>query len=625
MDLQTAIETLVAAAIREKAEFSAYNITRSLNTLVEEKVVGLPPNKTTINHPETRTALKVLHQAAKMPGYASGYTQKDGSVFLLYTPKKGTAVEYKSVCEKILDSLRNPQSIAVPVTPALQAPATTQTSTTPPPPPAILPKAAPKSRPKKAACLPPLQTPPPTSTTGATPVPTIPVPAATTAKPSAPNTGQTIPKEEIVEEVRLIFSDVVGNNNKVWYGALLKNRDVYTEWGRVGKNMQTKTYPRAGADKLWEKEREKRNKGYTPAQIISHAQKGTSQPVHNHNLEQIAINQISKGEPVLTRLVTQLVRANIHKITHQSKITYNDSTGLFQTPLGVVTLQAIQDAYRLLQGIQTARQAGELETRTNLDRINQYLRLIPQDFGMRLNAQIMFPDDQAIQKQQDLLDALEASYRMLTSPQKKAQDGNTNEPEEKLFEITVNTASAKETERIRALYRKTRQNMHRHVAGMDVKQAYELHVPIQHQAFNAYGAKLDNIWELWHGTKNANVLNILRTGLQVAPPSTAAIAGKMFGNGVYFSDQSTKSLNYATDFWHGGGRGSADNMFMFLASVAMGRYNVPSGQRYSPPPKGYDSYFAKAGQSGVHNNEMIVFREDQFELVRLVEFSERGK
>ena len=38
------------------------------------------------------------------------------------------------------------------------------------------------------------------------------------------------------------------------------------------------------------------------------------------------------------------------------------------------------------------------------------------------------------------------------------------------------------------------------------------------------------------------------------------------------------------------------------------------------PKNGYDSTFAKAGVSGVINNEMIVYNENQFDLTYLVEF-----
>jgi poly [ADP-ribose] polymerase len=93
----------------------------------------------------------------------------------------------------------------------------------------------------------------------------------------------------------------------------------------------------------------------------------------------------------------------------------------------------------------------------------------------------------------------------------------------------------------------------------------------------------------------------------------------MFGNGIYFSDQSTKSLNYAYGYWDGG---SKDNRcYMFLADVAMGMpwHPTRTGSNVKPP-EGYDSVFARGGKDIVMNNEMIVYRTSQANLKYLVEF-----
>jgi poly [ADP-ribose] polymerase len=95
-----------------------------------------------------------------------------------------------------------------------------------------------------------------------------------------------------------------------------------------------------------------------------------------------------------------------------------------------------------------------------------------------------------------------------------------------------------------------------------------------------------------------------------------AITGRMFGDGIYFSDQSTKSLNYASGYW-GGGR--SQRCFMIFNDVAMGREHIPRSSIRSIP-RGYDSCFAKAGQSGVMNNEMIVYRTSQVKPTFLCEF-----
>lgn len=429
----------------------------------------------------------------------------------------------------------------------------------------------------------------------------------------------------ILREVTLIYSDVQFNNNKIWKGILYSDGEVYTEWGRVGKAMQTKIYPQGGDKQLTSKEKEKLKKGYTVARVVGSINSPANpKAISNLSLQDIAIKQISQGEPILTRLVTMLVKANIHQITSQSQITYNSSTGLFQTPLGVVTADAISEAYYELDLIAQALNTGQLTSSQNLRRVSQYLRLIPQDFGMKLDINVMFPNQGAIQKQKALLDSLEASYNTIlaaknTTP--SAKPDTKSDQEEKVFEINVKLCDPSEIKRITKLYEKTRKSMHRYVAGMTVKNAYDIEMPTQRQRFETKGRQLGDVRELWHGTKLANVLNILRIGLNITPPKGTSLAGAMYGPGLYFSSESTKSLNYATDYWHGGGTGKDNTYFMFLANVAMGKYMIPKSSTSKRPPVGYNSYWARAGQSGVMNHEMIVPTEDQFDLIRLVEFS----
>ena len=92
----------------------------------------------------------------------------------------------------------------------------------------------------------------------------------------------------------------------------------------------------------------------------------------------------------------------------------------------------------------------------------------------------------------------------------------------------------------------------------------------------------------------------------------------MYGDGAYFSDQSTKSLNYAYGYWDNSTRD--DNCFMFLNQVAMGNIYYPRSPFRGLPPSGYDSTFAEAGKSGVINNEMIVYNTAQIKPTHLIEF-----
>ena len=194
--------------------------------------------------------------------------------------------------------------------------------------------------------------------------------------------------------------------------------------------------------------------------------------------------------------------------------------------------------------------------------------------------------------------------------------------EEKLFDVKLRRVEDGDTlDRIHRKYRETQQDKHA-CAHLDVKAVYAVEIAAMQQAFEAHGRPLGFVNELWHGTKIANLLSILRSGLRVSPPASAHVTGKMWGNGVYASDQSTKALNYAYGYWSGQ---RSDNCFMLLLDMAMGKTYVPSSYTEKLPRPGYDSTFAKAGVSGVINNEMIVYRNEQVNIKYLVEFSPQGK
>ncbi|MBS3975019.1 MAG: hypothetical protein KGZ89_09165, partial [Actinobacteria bacterium] len=91
-----------------------------------------------------------------------------------------------------------------------------------------------------------------------------------------------------------------------------------------------------------------------------------------------------------------------------------------------------------------------------------------------------------------------------------------------------------------------------------------------------------------------------------------------FADGIYFANQSSKSINYCDGGYWTGGSGSG-KVYMFLASVAVGNAYTPKGPTSQLPPKGYHSYWAKAGYSGVRNDEIIVFDLSQIRLDYLLE------
>lgn len=444
---------------------------------------------------------------------------------------------------------------------------------------------------------------------------------------------------DVTKEDRFILCNITGNNNK-WWDISLSDDSVVCRWRRVGEtgDQLTKKFSNtSAAERFYESKcREKQKKGYQPLKTISSSGTGTQVSAAKETLAEIATKQIQTSSPETIELVKYLTQANIHSILSSTTIQYDISKGVFSTPLGIVTKDAITEARDLLSKIGTYVAANDLDSNDLIPHLNQYLMLIPQDIGRsRPSARTLYPNLDAVQRQSDILDSLDASVESaLHTPVEDTE--RCEEP--KIFEVKLHTIeNGLIIDRVRKKYRDTQQSIHGSSI-LDVKRVYSVEIDHMRKAYHQhlYCYTIDNeismaeddedtgrhIWELWHGSKKGNLLSIMAKGFVIPSKNASHCTGRMFGNGVYFSDQSTKSLNYAWGYWDSQ---RDDNCFMFIADVLMGNYYTPRSSSETLPKPGYDSTFAKASQSGVLNNEMIVYNTAQINPTYLVEFSKGGK
>lgn len=417
----------------------------------------------------------------------------------------------------------------------------------------------------------------------------------------------------LVKEIKLIKSEVESNNNKWWTGMLYDDGTVKATWGRVGYAGDEGEWP-GGQSYLDKKVKEKIKKGYTEVKTVGNviADKDSGDVVKNRDLHEIAKTQLIKSSnPTLEKLIKRFVEANVHKITANTQITYNSSTGLFATPLGVVTMEGLTEARDLLANIAPIVRARKFGT--DADKLlSKYLRLIPQNLGMgRFSTQTVIPDDNALQKQMDLIDSLESSYQAMSS-----QPATPNAPtkkQEEVFKVDLDVLiDNAERNRLERFFESSKKRMH----GYDNVRVREIFLVNIHEMTNHYENKTTPNQEVFHGTSQANCLSILKSGLKTSPPSTAAIAGKMFGNGIYGAINSTKSLGYSYGRWGQGGVG--DSGWLFICEFAMGKAQVVYNSKSNGADRGYDSIWAKAGQA-LANDELIVFRNSQVKIKYLLE------
>ena len=425
-------------------------------------------------------------------------------------------------------------------------------------------------------------------------------------------------------------TDLKKNNNKFWKVWFYSDGQIETQNGRQGAMGQRRFITATGRAAYEAKIREKERKGYIENEVVEGSgtiDTSSNVSVQSANLKTIAQKQIVSTDPTVRALVDYLVKVNAHQITKATggKITYDTSTAQFKTAVGVISITQVDRAAALLSDLSDMVAEDDYDNYDFEDKLNEYLSLIPRDFGrQRHEPQDILPNLATVQQENALLDGLRASFAgvqtSIDTAKKTTKKTKKKKDLPKVFDVKLQEVTDKKIiSEIRKLYQATRKSMHRS-NDLSVATVYAVDIATMKAAFETYGKRLKDIRKLWHGTKASNLLSILKQGLIIPPSSSSHCTGRMYGDGLYFSSVSTKALNYATDFWGYGG--STDRTFMFLANVAMGKCYITQSGWENYPVRGYDSTWAKAGRA-LHNDEMIVYRTDQANLIYLVEFVPR--
>lgn len=427
----------------------------------------------------------------------------------------------------------------------------------------------------------------------------------------------------IVKSVMMIMTSVDGNNNKFWKAEIHDDNSFHAFNGRVGTNGQTQKPKYFGSAELAERElnkkkREKLRKNYVEFDGIS--ENSTSDLSKNKiALQQTAMEQIrTKSDPKIIReLVSNLVKKNIHSILKRTDLEYDDDTGLFKTPLGFVTRDSIDKARKLISDIYPFIKSKDFDDRDVKTMLSEYLMLIPQKVGSKLSVENVLPNTDSVKSQNSILDDLQSSIEQVEAGALKKEDAKEIDIEKNTFNAELSLVSDKAViADINDFYKKTVKRNHE-CHRLKIRRIFEVSIDSMTEGYKE-GRKVGNVRRLWHGTRIGNVLSILKSGMIIPPTNVGHVTGRMFGNGLYFSDISTKSLNYSYGYWDGGTR---DNTcMMFLCDVAMGKEYHPTRYSSGLPKKGFDSTFALGGKAGIVNNEMIIYNLAQSIPRYLVEF-----
>lgn len=422
----------------------------------------------------------------------------------------------------------------------------------------------------------------------------------------------------IIRKEKFIFVEANENHNKLWYIEEHDNNSIITKWGRVGNTMaeSTKSFSDSySTTKEYDKlVKSKLKKGYTKLNTIE-----TDAPITNYNIESIALEDIDydKNSIVIIDMIKLFCKENIHNIISNTSINFNSDKNIFTTPAGIVTIESVNEAKDILNKISEFINNKDFGA-DFVKSVEKYCSLIPQKVSRKFVPSEIFNSQEKVQIQQDVLTSLTDSINLINEISKdpKVRD--------KVFNTSIKEVTDKSIiDKIINMFNSTKHNMHS-CRNLKIKRVFEVNIKSMQEAFN----KTEEEWKakgkdlnkklLWHGTKKYNIISIMKKGLIIPPKNASYCTGRMFSDGLYFSDQSTKSLNYSYGYWDSN---RDSHCYMFLADVLMGKEYIPNGS-CSYIPNGYDSIFAKAGRSGVINNEMIVPKVEQANLKYLIEFNE---
>lgn len=441
--------------------------------------------------------------------------------------------------------------------------------------------------------------------------------------------------------IMLVMTNANANNNKFYELTMDDSGHVTGRYGRVGYDG-TKTNVGHGFSAMCRQARSKFAKGYHPVEVNTdgvekkaNVKKKTILECAIRDLVSPSISEDDKAK--IQELIQYLVESNRHEIIEfsQGQITVNDD-GLVKTAIGVVSLNNVLEARKILLKIKSHVDAGDLGS-DYTELLNAYLTLIPQKVpALHGWGDTFFTKFSSFERQSDFLEQLEVSikdYQDNIEQQKDNQESNVIQ--EKLFHRNVRLVHDKDViDGIKDYFKKTINKNHPS-SRLKLINVYELVDDVHTQKFEKVAAKLGNVQQYWHGSRTFNLLSILKSGLIIPKSNAFNTTGRMFGDGVYFSDQSTKALNYSYGVWSG--HRDNQNVYMFLADVAMGNvyqaYHdkaIKNAKNNMYPVKGYDSVHAKGDcdnvtQSGyvshLRNDEMIVYDLDQINLRYLCEFA----
>jgi poly [ADP-ribose] polymerase len=432
----------------------------------------------------------------------------------------------------------------------------------------------------------------------------------------------------IVKKQTLNMLDAIKNSNKYYTIEIHESNGgyrIFTEYGRTGSSsVKEVRFP----DNIIEAESEfkkiiksKIRKGYREVVLIQSttgSQKAKEVVEIRENDKKLDIKLIKTKNnlnPSISSFVKQIYSEADQKLSY---LTTGNINSKDSNVLGTLSVVQIDKGRNILQEIANVININSNINITDIIQLsNEYYSNIPRAFGRKITPeQIAINTLDKINEEMDVLKFYEDSIRLGDITY---EVDNINKQYEALkSEIDILIDNNKYNEIVH--YVNSTESNH-HGVKLVVKNIFT----IKQKNAPKFISSCGNIKELFHGTRTANMPGILSTHLRLPNQLKGVhITGAMFGSGLYFADQSTKSSQYSCSRF-GGTTNKYKTSFMFLVEVALGKIKEEEYSKYySEAPRGYNSVKGVAGRSLLHN-EYIIYKEDQQQLKYIIEFETKRK
>lgn len=398
---------------------------------------------------------------------------------------------------------------------------------------------------------------------------------------------------------KLLKIEAEANNNK-WYEMHVVKSDTehfIAKWGRVGNEGLQKTYPIYDFEKKYN---EKIRKGYEDVtEMVAEIQTGQ--------------NQIISKDKEIEKLVLKLQK--YASINNDKTYLYSESVTKYQLEHAQLLID------NLIVSVNKYYNKGWNANNFNNELISLY-KLIPRKMN-KVSEHLISQNNSKkeildlIINEQNNLDALSSSYNAT----KKA---TTNEIDNSV-DLIESLGLTISTELTRKEEKEVKEMMGRNV--QRISKIYKIENKHTQQKFddNLKHSKNKLTRLLFHGSRNQSWWYILQQGLKIRP-SNAVYSGSMYGDGIYSASSAEKSLGYTSLLGSKWAHGNDNVGYLALFEFHVGKQKIihqwdskcNSLCMKKLNEEGYDSTFAKAGQS-LKMDEFIIYKQEQATIKYLIE------